>query len=145
MLLHSPTGPTFPSTSLTPSTLDQYSAQIVVVVCYRRRPHLLLLLLLNMLAVFPPLGNARHEVLPSGGPHTHATCHIMSISSPGNLEAPHRLACLSTCHVVLHFKVMVISSHITSRGKHIDGYHLLQNNYSFDAFQAYCFGINLKL
>ena len=24
-------------------------------------------------------------------------------------------------------------------------YHLLQNNYSFDALQAYCFGINLKL
>ena len=24
-------------------------------------------------------------------------------------------------------------------------YHLGQNNYSFDALQAYCFGINLKL
>ena len=24
-------------------------------------------------------------------------------------------------------------------------YHLLQNNYSFDALQAYCFGIHLKL
>ena len=24
-------------------------------------------------------------------------------------------------------------------------YHLLQNKYSFDALQAYCFGINLKL
>ena len=25
------------------------------------------------------------------------------------------------------------------------GYHLAKNNYSFDALQAYCFGINLKL
>ena len=25
------------------------------------------------------------------------------------------------------------------------GYHLAQNNYSFDALQAYCFGINIKL
>ena len=25
------------------------------------------------------------------------------------------------------------------------GYHLGQNNYSFDALQAYCFGINIKL
>ena len=24
-------------------------------------------------------------------------------------------------------------------------YHLLQNNYSFDALQPFCFGINLKL
>ena len=24
-------------------------------------------------------------------------------------------------------------------------YHLGQNNYSFDALQAYCFGINIKL
>ena len=27
----------------------------------------------------------------------------------------------------------------------VEGYHLLQNNYSFDALQAYCFGINIKL
>ena len=24
-------------------------------------------------------------------------------------------------------------------------YHLAENNYSFDALQAYCFGINIKL
>ena len=28
---------------------------------------------------------------------------------------------------------------------HVHVYHLGQNNYSFDALQAYCFGINLKL
>ena len=27
----------------------------------------------------------------------------------------------------------------------IQSYHLGQNNYSFDALQAYCFGINIKL
>ena len=26
-----------------------------------------------------------------------------------------------------------------------DAYHLAENNYSFDALQAYCFGINIKL
>ena len=26
-----------------------------------------------------------------------------------------------------------------------DEYHLAENNYSFDALQAYCFGINVKL
>ena len=26
-----------------------------------------------------------------------------------------------------------------------DDYHCCKNNYSFDALQAYCFGINIKL
>ena len=26
-----------------------------------------------------------------------------------------------------------------------EGYHLGQNDYSFDALQTYCFGINIKL
>ena len=30
-------------------------------------------------------------------------------------------------------------------GVHAIHYHLPQNHYSFDALQAYCFGINLKL
>ena len=44
-------------------------------------------------------------------------------------------------YLVMHFTLcnhrLIISSD--------EAYHLLQNDYSFDALQAYCFGINLKL
>ena len=38
-----------------------------------------------------------------------------------------------------------IPSTVWCQLRHHKKYHLLQNNYSFDALQAYCFGINLKL
>ena len=38
-----------------------------------------------------------------------------------------------------------IPSRITPFGDSCWVYHLAENNYSFDALQAYCFGINIKL
>ena len=49
--------------------------------------------------------------------------------------------------IFLTMKVLEDTPAVLSLGKLCDehGYHLAKNNYSFDALQAYCFGINLKL
>ena len=52
-----------------------------------------------------------------------------------------------------HNVIQVALAHIMCRVIHVlvcrklefNTYHLGQNDYSFDALQAYCFGINIKL
>ena len=48
-------------------------------------------------------------------------------------------------HTVPNRIVSTIRSERSTTTRHRDAYHLCENNYSFDALQAYCFGINIKL
>ena len=50
---------------------------------------------------------------------------------------------LFTCNPSAHSRLRSTSGNFAERASLT--YHLGQNNYSFDALQAYCFGINIKL
>ena len=60
--------------------------------------------------------------------------YLMSTSAPNETSVPNPLCGSSLGSVVT-------SDYVTP----LTGYHSRENDYSFDALQTYCFGINIKL